>query len=178
LLIKTLAQRQAVYVNLCTFILYFAMSDLKEGDLAPAIKASDENGEPITLEEYRGKKVVLYFYPRDNTPGCTAESCDLRDNYSQFIEQGFEIIGVSADSEKSHQKFKNKYKLPFRLISDTDKKVLQDYGAWGEKSLYGKKYMGIIRKTFIISDEGYVEKIIEKVKTKEHSKQIFAELSH
>jgi len=154
------------------------MSDLKEGDLAPAIEASDENGELISLADYRGKKVVLYFYPKDNTPGCTAEACDLRDNYSQFLEQGFEIIGVSADSEKSHQKFKNKFGLPFRLISDVDKKVLTDYGAWGQKKLYGKTYMGIIRKTFIINEEGYVEKIIEKVKTKTHSKQIFEELSH
>lgn len=154
------------------------MSDLKEGDLAPAIKGKDENGELVTLKEYRGKKVVLYFYPKDNTPGCTAEACDLRDNYSQFLEQGFEIIGVSADSEKSHQNFKTRYKLPFRLISDPDKKILQDYGAWGEKKMYGKSYMGILRKTFVINEEGYVEKIIEKVNTKEHSKQIFEELSH
>ena len=154
------------------------MSELKEGDLAPAIKARDENGVLITLEEYRGKKVVLYFYPKDNTPGCTAEACDLRDNYSQFMEEGFEIIGVSADSEKSHTNFKSKYNLPFRLISDVDRKVLQDYGAWGEKQMYGKSYMGILRKTFIINADGYVEKIIEKVNTKEHSKQIFAELSH
>jgi peroxiredoxin Q/BCP len=132
----------------------------------------------ITLDEYRGKKVVLYFYPKDNTPGCTAEACDLRDNYAQFVERGFEIIGVSADSLKSHVTFKNKFKLPFRLISDVDRKVLQDYGAWGEKKMYGKSYMGILRKTFIINEEGYVEKIIEKVNTKEHSKQIFAELSH
>jgi len=154
------------------------MSDLKAGDLAPAIKASDEKGEMITLEEYRGKKVVLYFYPKDNTPGCTAESCDLRDNYAQFVEKGFEIIGVSADSEQSHRKFKDKYDLPFRLISDVDQKVLKDYGAWGEKKMYGKSYMGILRKTFIINEEGYIEKIIEKVNTKEHSKQIFTELSH
>ena len=154
------------------------MLELKEGDLAPDINATDENGKEITLEQYRGKKLVHFFYPRDNTPGCTAEACDLRDNYSRFLDQGFEIIGVSADSEKSHQNFIGKHKLPFRLISDTDKKVLQDYGAWGEKSMYGKKYMGIIRKTYIINEEGYVEKIIEKVKTKEHSKQIFAELSH
>jgi thioredoxin-dependent peroxiredoxin len=154
------------------------MSELKEGDLAPAIRASDENGELITLEEYRGKKVVLYFYPRDNTPGCTAEACDLRDHYAQFIKQGFEIIGVSADSGKSHQNFKSKYRLPFRLVSDIDKKVLQDYGAWGEKAMYGKKYMGILRKTYIIDENGYVEKIIEKVKTGEHSQQIFGELSH
>lgn len=154
------------------------MAVLKEGDLAPAIEARDDAGKLITLEEYRGKKVVLYFYPRDNTPGCTAEACDLRDNYSQFLEQGFEIIGVSADSEKSHSKFKSKYGLPFRLISDVDKKVLQDYGAWGEKKMYGKSYLGILRKTFIINGDGYIEKIIENVKTKEHSKQIFTELSH
>ena len=154
------------------------MLELKEGDLAPVINAVDQNGEPITLEEYRGKKIVLYFYPKDNTPGCTAEACDLRDNYSQFIEKGFEVIGVSADSEKSHQKFIEKYDLPFRLISDVDKKVLQDYGAWGEKKMYGKSYMGILRKTFIIDEKGYVEKIIQKVKTKEHSTQIFSELSH
>ena len=154
------------------------MRELKEGDLAPAIKAVDQNGENITLDEYRGKKIVLYFYPKDNTPGCTAEACDLRDNYSQFIEKGFEVIGVSADSELSHQKFIAKYDLPFRLISDVDKKVLQDYGAWGQKQLYGKSYMGILRKTFIIDENGYVEKIIEKVKTKEHSTQIFSELSH
>lgn len=108
---------------------------LKEGDLAPAIDALDQDGQRITLTEYRGKKVVLYFYPKDNTPGCTAESCDLRDHYSQFLEQGFEVLGVSADSETSHQKFIKKYQLPFRLISDTDKKVLQDYGTWGEKAI-------------------------------------------
>jgi peroxiredoxin Q/BCP len=154
------------------------MADLKEGDLAPAIEARDEKGELITLEEYRGKKLVLFFYPKDNTPGCTAEACDLRDNYARFMEEGFEIIGVSADSEKSHRNFKSKYELPFRLISDVDKKVLQDYGAWGEKKMYGKSYMGILRTTFIINEEGYVEKILRKVKTKEHSKQIFTELSH
>ncbi len=154
------------------------MPELKEGDLAPAIAAVDQSGEMITLKEYRGKKIVLYFYPKDNTPGCTAESCDLRDNYSQFLEKGFEVIGVSADSEKSHQNFISKYNLPFRLISDVDKKVLQDYNAWGEKKMYGKTYMGILRKTYIIDEKGYVEKIIEKVKTKEHSRQIFSELSH
>ena len=154
------------------------MPDLKVGERAPDINARDENGLAITLQEYRGKRVILYFYPKDNTPGCTAEACDLKDNYSQFIEQGFEVIGVSADSENSHLKFKSKHELPFRLISDTERKVLEDYGAWGEKKLYGKTYMGILRKTFIIGPDGYVEKIIEKVKTKEHSKQIFTELSH
>ncbi|MGW8315232.1 MAG: thioredoxin-dependent thiol peroxidase [Bacteroidales bacterium] len=154
------------------------MRHLKEGDLAPAFDAVDQNGERITLDEYRGKKVVLYFYPKDNTPGCTAEACDLRDNYSHFLERGFEVIGVSADSEKSHLNFISKYELPFRLISDVDKKVLQDYGAWGEKKMYGKSYMGILRKTFIIDESGKIEKIFEKVDTKQHSKQIFEELSH
>ena len=150
------------------------MPKLKEGDLAPAISARDQNGELVTLEEYRGRKVVLFFYPKDNTPGCTAEACDLRDNYSRFRDQGYEIVGVSADSEKSHQNFIAKHQLPFRLISDPDRKVLEDYEAWGEKKNYGKTYMGIIRKTYIIDQNGYVEKIIEKVLTKEHSKQIIS----
>ncbi len=154
------------------------MGNLTVGDRAPAIDALDQEGKQITLEEYRGKKLVLYFYPRDNTPGCTAESCDLRDHYDQFLQQGFDIIGVSADSEKSHQKFISQHQLPFRLISDTEKKVLQDYGAWGEKKNYGKTYMGILRKTFIIDEEGVIINIIDKVKTKEHSTQIFTDLSH
>ena len=154
------------------------MTKLKEGDVAPPINAIDQHGEKITLEEFKGKKVVLYTYPKDNTPGCTAEACDLRDHYEQFIEKGFVIIGISGDSEASHQKFIRKYDLPFRLISDVDKKVLSDYDAWGEKKMYGKSFLGIIRKTFIIDEEGIVEKIIEKVNTKDHSKQIFKELSH
>ncbi len=154
------------------------MGNITVGDLAPAIDSVDEKGKKISLEQYRGKKLVLYFYPKDNTPGCTAESCDLRDHYDQFLQQGFEVIGVSADSEKSHQKFIAQHQLPFRLISDTEKKVLQDYGAWGEKKLYGKAYMGILRKTVIIDEEGIIIKIIEKVDTKEHSTQIFNELSH
>jgi thioredoxin-dependent peroxiredoxin len=154
------------------------MAKLHEGDRAPAIDAVDQNGKKITLEEYRGKKVVLYFYPKDNTPGCTAEACDLRDNYSAFLEKGFEVIGVSADDEKSHRKFAGKYQLPFRLIPDVDKKILQDYGAWGEKKLMGRSYMGILRMTFIINEEGIIEKIFEKVNTKEHSRQIFSELSN
>ena len=154
------------------------MGNLTVGDRAPAIDALDQEGKQITLEEYRGKKLVLYFYPKDNTPGCTAESCDLRDHYDQFLQQGFDIIGVSADGEKSHQKFIAQHQLPFRLISDTEKKVLQDYGAWGEKKNYGKTYMGILRKTFIIDEEGVIINIIDKVKTKEHSTQIFTDLSH
>jgi len=154
------------------------MADLKVGDAAPAIQGVDQNGAPISLDQYEGKKVVLYFYPKDNTPGCTAEACDLRDHYAQFLEQGIDVIGVSADSEKSHQHFISKFDLPFRLISDTEKQVLMAYGAWGEKKMYGKTYMGIIRKTFVIDEAGKIEAVIEKVKTKEHSKQIFEELSH
>ena len=154
------------------------MKKLTEGDPAPAINAVDQQGKPITLEEFKGKKVVLYFYPKDDTTGCTAEACDLRDNYDTFLEKGYEVIGVSADSEASHQKFIAKHKLPFRLIPDVDKKVIMAYNAWGEKKLYGRSYDGILRKTFIIDEEGKIEKIIEKVKTKEHSRQIFDELSH
>ncbi|MFC2090123.1 thioredoxin-dependent thiol peroxidase [Bacteroidota bacterium] len=147
--------------------------DLKTGDPAPDFNALDQDGNTITLSQFRGKKVVLYFYPKDNTPGCTAESCDLRDNYERFLKEGYQIIGVSADSQKSHQNFISKYKLPFPLISDTDKKVLEAYNSWGEKKMYGKSYMGIIRKTYVISEKGIIENIIDKVKTKEHSKQIF-----
>jgi peroxiredoxin Q/BCP len=154
------------------------MKKLKSGDPAPSINAVDQDGNPVTLESLKGKKVVLYFYPKDDTPGCTAEACDLRDHYREFQEKGYEILGVSADSEASHQKFISKYDLPFRLISDVDKKILKDYDAWGEKKMYGKTYEGILRKTFVINEEGLIEKIIEKVKTKEHSRQIFGELSH
>lgn len=149
------------------------MSKLKAGDPAPPVDAVDQNGERITLEEFKGKKVVLYFYPKDHTPGCTAEACDLRDNYTQFQQEGYEVIGVSTDSEKSHRNFISKHKLPFRLISDVDKKVIQDYGAWGEKKMFGKSYMGTRRMTFIIDEDGIIEKIIEKVDTKQHSQQIF-----
>jgi len=145
---------------------------LNIGDQAPDFEAKDENSETIKLSDYRGKKVVLYFYPKDNTPGCTAESCNLRDNYSEFQSKGYEIIGVSSDDEKSHQKFISKYELPFKLIADTDKAVHELYGTWGEKSMYGKKYMGTVRTTFIIDEEGRIENIIEKVKTKDHTAQI------
>jgi len=154
------------------------MKKLQAGDAAPAINAVDQNGNKITLDDFKGKKIVLYFYPKDDTPGCTAEACDLRDNYREFLDNGFEVIGVSADSEASHRKFIEKYNLPFKLISDVDKKMLKDYGAWGEKKMYGKTYEGVLRKTFIINEAGLIEKIIEKVKTKEHSRQIFQELSH
>ncbi len=151
------------------------MAELNVGDAAPAFTGEDQNGETVSLDQYRGKKLVLYFYPKDNTPGCTAEACNLRDNYEQFMEKGYEILGVSADSRKSHQNFISKYELPFRLLSDVDKKILKAYNAWGEKTRYGKTYEGILRKTYIISEDGIIEKIFDKVKTKDHTTQIFAD---
>mgnify|MGYP006287408207 FL=1 len=151
------------------------MAELKVGDAAPAFTGEDQNGETVSLDQYRGNKLVLYFYPKDNTPGCTAEACNLRDNYEQFMEKGYEILGVSADSRKSHQNFISKYELPFRLLSDVDKKILKAYNAWGEKTRYGKTYEGILRKTYIISEDGIIEKIFDKVKTKDHTTQIFAD---
>lgn len=152
------------------------MNILKEGDKAPMFKGIDQNGEIISLDDFKGKKVVLYFYPKDNTPGCTNEACDLRDNYNDLLEKGLDVIGVSPDSEKSHQKFIEKYDLPFKLISDPNKEVLNLYNAWGEKKLYGKTYDGVLRKTFIINENQTIEKIIEKVKTKDHTNQIYGEL--
>ncbi|MEQ9404419.1 MAG: thioredoxin-dependent thiol peroxidase [Cyclobacteriaceae bacterium] len=145
---------------------------LKPGDAAPNFESKDQDGNVIKLSDYKGKKVVLYFYPKDNTPGCTAESCDLRDNYDRLIKQGYEVLGVSSDDEKSHRKFIDKYELPFSLIADTDKSVHEKYGTWGEKSMYGRKYMGTFRTTFVIDEEGKIEEVIEKVKTKEHTAQI------
>lgn len=145
---------------------------LKIGDKAPAFIGIDQDSNEIKLSDYKGKKLVLYFYPKDSTPGCTAEACDLRDNYNGFLAKGFDIIGVSADSEKSHQNFIAKYSLPFKLISDKEKVILKAYNAWGEKKMYGKTYEGIIRKTYVISENGIIENIIEKVDTKKHSTQI------
>jgi len=149
------------------------MIQLKEGSKAPLIDGIDQNGNQVKLTDFFGKKVVLYFYPKDNTPGCTRESCNLRDNYDLLLKKGFAIIGVSADSEKSHKGFAEKYSLPFPLIADTSKKILNDYGVWGEKKLYGKTYMGILRTTFIIDEKGIIEKIITKVNTADHTEQIF-----
>jgi peroxiredoxin Q/BCP len=145
---------------------------LETGEAAPDFSVNDQDGNPVSLSDYKGKKVVLYFYPRDNTPGCTAEACNLRDNYAAFQDQGYEILGVSTDSEKSHQKFIEKQQLPFKLLADTEKEIHEKYGTWVEKSMYGKKYMGTARKTFIIDEEGKIEKVIEKVKTKDHTAQI------
>ncbi len=148
------------------------MKHLKEGDPAPEIEAVDENGNEITLKEYRGNKVVLFFYPKDNTPTCTVEACNLRDNYSELMEKGYKVIGVSADTQKKHQNFINKFSLPYPLIADTDKKVINDYGVWGPKKFMGREFDGIHRTTFVISEKGVIEKIIEKVKAKEHTQQI------
>ena len=149
---------------------------LQVGDKAPAIMAMDQNDKMISLDDYKGSKVILYFYPKDDTPGCTAEACNLRDNHEGLLARGFKIIGVSADSAKSHQKFAGKYHLPFPLIPDTDKKILNDYGVWGKKKFLGKEYDGIHRMTFIISEEGIILKIFDKVQTKDHSEQILAEI--
>jgi peroxiredoxin Q/BCP len=152
------------------------MSILKEGDKAPEFTGINQDGTPISLSDFSDKKVILYFYPKDNTTGCTAESCNLNDNYSDLIEKGFEVIGVSPDSEASHQKFIAKHQLKFNLIADTEHKILELYNAWGLKKMYGKEYMGVLRTTYIINEEGSIEKIIKKVKTKDHTNQIYNEL--
>jgi len=148
--------------------------ELEVGKKAPDFEAKDQNGNTIKLSDFVGKKVVLYFYPKDNTPGCTAQACNLRDNYELLQEKGYQVIGVSQDSEKSHQKFIAKHELPFPLIADTDHTVHNLYGTWGEKSMYGKTYMGTIRTTFIIDEAGNLEEIIKKVKTKDHTNQVLA----
>lgn len=148
------------------------MSTVSEGDKAPDFEAKDQDGNTIKLSDYIGKKVVLYFYPKDNTPGCTAQACNLRDNYEQLQDKGYVVLGVSQDDEKSHQKFIQKQNLPFPLIADTDHKVHNLYGTWGEKQMYGKTYMGTHRTTFVIDENGKIEEVIGKVKTKDHTAQI------
>ena len=148
------------------------MSKLNIGDKAPEINAVDQNGNQITLDQYKGKKVVLYFYPKDMTPGCTAQSCNLSDNYKLLQKNGYDVIGVSCDSIKRHQKFIEKHSLPFNLISDEDQKVVNDYGVWQLKKFMGREYMGIVRTTFLIDENGIINEIITKVNTKEHTKQI------
>jgi peroxiredoxin Q/BCP len=145
---------------------------LKPGDKAPNFSVNDQDGNNVKLSALKGKKVVLYFYPRDMTEGCTAQACNLRDNYKHLTREGYEVFGVSTDDEKSHQKFIQKEKLPFRLLADPDKKLHEAYGTWGEKSMYGRKFMGTARITFIINEKGVIEEIIEKVKTKDHANQI------
>lgn len=145
---------------------------LKEGDKAPDFCAKDQNGKEVHLSDFSGKKLILFFYPKDNTPGCTAEACNFRDNYEDLIADGFEVIGVSVDGESSHQRFASKYNLPYKLLVDEDKKIVEAYQVWVEKSMFGRKYMGTARKTFIIDGYGVIQYIIDKVKTKEASQQI------
>lgn len=149
------------------------MTHLKEGMEAPAFSGRNQRGEEVSLAQFRGKKVVLYFYPKDNTSGCTAQACNLNDNYQSFIAKGYEVIGVSPDSEKSHKNFAEKYGLQFHLLADTEKEILQAYGVWGEKKMYGRTYMGVFRTTFILDEKGVIEQIIAKVDTKNHTVQIF-----
>ena len=149
------------------------MTKLKEGQKAPFFEGTDQSGNKVTSDDFKGKKLILYFYPKDNTPGCTAEACNLRDNYTDLNVKGYAVVGISGDSEKSHLKFAEKYDLPFPLIADTEKKIMTDYGTFGEKKMYGKTFLGIIRTTFIINEDGIIERIIKKVDTKNHTQQIY-----
>jgi len=148
------------------------MAVVKEDGKAPAFKGVDQDGNTVALKDFLGKKVVLYFYPKDDTPGCTAQACNLRDNYTVLIEQGFQVIGVSVDSVKSHKKFENKYHLPFPLIADEDQKIVNSYQVWGEKKFMGRAFMGVIRTTFLIDETGRIHKIINKPDTQNHAAQI------
>ena len=150
------------------------MTTLKKGDEAPRFEAKDQQGNTIRLQDYLGKKLVLFFYPKASTPGCTAEACDLRDNYQTFLSRGYDVLGVSADSAKRQENFKNKYELPFPLLADEDKAVINAFGVWGPKKFMGKEYDGIHRTTFIIDENGIIEEVISKVKTKAHAEQILS----
>jgi peroxiredoxin Q/BCP len=149
---------------------------LQEGSQAPDFTLPDENGSEVSLSQFRGKKVVLYFYPKDNTPGCTKEACSFRDNYDAILDKGAVVIGVSADSAKSHQNFKSKYELPFYLLSDPEKGTIQQYEAWGEKKMYGKSYEGVIRSTYVIDEEGRIARVFPKVKPAEHASEVLSVL--
>jgi len=148
------------------------MTHLRKGDKAPEFTGKDQNGAEISLKNLRGKRVVLYFYPKDSTPGCTAQACNLRDNYDYLLKSGYVVLGISADGEKSHQRFIEKHGLPLPLIADKDKEIIKAYGVWGPKKFMGKTFDGILRTTFIIDGEGIIEEVIDKVNTKEHTKQI------
>lgn len=145
---------------------------LKEGDKAPDFNSKDQDGNPVKLSDFKGKKVVLYFYPKDDTPGCTKEACSFRDADDIYQKKGIKVLGVSTDDEKSHQKFISKFQLPFDLLADTDKSIVESYGVWGEKSMYGKKYMGTNRKTFLIDENGKIAKIFDKVNVEEHADEV------
>lgn len=146
--------------------------NLSKGDKAPNFKSKDQNGSIVSLEDFKGKKVVLYFYPKDNTPGCTAQACNLRDNYDKLLNDGYAVLGVSCDTEKKHQNFIEKFDLPFPLLADTEQELVKAYGVWREKKNFGKTYMGIVRTTFIIDEKGIIEEVIAKVDTKNHTDQI------
>jgi len=150
------------------------MTHLNEGDKAPDFNGIDQDGNQVSLSDFSGKKLILFFYPKDNTPGCTAEACNLRDNYADLKAQGYELLGVSPDSEASHQKFISKHELPFPLLADTEKTVLKAYGVWGKKKMYGREFDGVFRTTFVINQEGVIAQVFKKVKTKDHSQQILS----
>ncbi|HIB48065.1 MAG TPA: thioredoxin-dependent thiol peroxidase [Flavobacteriaceae bacterium] len=148
------------------------MKTLKVGEKVPNFTVNDETGTPRSLSDYKGKKLVVFFYPKANTPGCTAEACDLRDHYKELQDAGYELLGVSADSERKQANFKNKYDFPFPLLADEDKEVINAFGVWGPKKFMGREYDGIHRKTFIVDENGIVSRVIDKVKTKDHAAQI------
>jgi thioredoxin-dependent peroxiredoxin len=148
------------------------MTSLKKGDKAPGFSGLNQNNEVVSLENFKGKRLILYFYPKDNTPGCTAESCNLNDHYKSWLSKGYEVVGVSPDSVASHKKFAGKFQFGFNIISDPETKILQAYGVWGEKNMYGRKYMGVLRTTFVINEKGVIDEIFEKVDTKNHTDQI------
>ncbi|MBL7968110.1 MAG: thioredoxin-dependent thiol peroxidase [Prolixibacteraceae bacterium] len=152
------------------------MAILSVGDKVPDFSGFNQNGELVSLSGFAGKKLILYFYPKDNTPGCTAESCNLNDNYQMWLAKGYEVVGVSPDKVASHKKFADKFNFGFNLVADPETKILQDYGVWGEKSMYGKKYMGVLRTTFVIDENGVIEQIFDKVDTKDHTNQIIKAL--
>ncbi|NBC83788.1 MAG: thioredoxin-dependent thiol peroxidase [Bacteroidetes bacterium] len=152
------------------------MAYLEKGAKAPLFSGKNQKGETVSLEALKGKKVVVYFYPEDDTPGCTAEACNLRDNYKDLTSRGIEVIGISPDDDSSHASFADKYNLPFHLLPDSDKKIMTQYGAWGEKNMYGKIVTGVKRTTYIIDEEGKVEQVIKRVDTKNHSAQILKKL--
>lgn len=144
----------------------------EKGQKAPEFTGKDQDGKEVSLSDFKGKKVILYFYPKDQTPGCTAQACNLRDNYQELQKQGYVVLGVSSDSQESHQKFIKKQELPFSLLADEDKTIHEKYDVWKEKNMYGRKYMGTVRTTFVINEEGFIEDIISKVDTKDHTSQI------
>ncbi len=153
------------------------MSKFAAGDKAPMFEGVNQEGKKISLNDFKGKKLILYFYPKDDTPGCTAESCNLNENYEMWLKKGYEVVGVSPDNEKSHLKFIDKYGLKFNLIADTINEILEAFGAWAEKSMYGKKYMGVLTTTYIINENSIIEAVFEKVDTGNHSKQIIEALN-